>query len=239
MKNVTRIVLVCMGLIASGSAATGDEERQRVKEAGQVMKEIMDAPDKGIPGSVLDGTKCVIVIPNMKKAGLIVGASYGRGVMTCRSGEDFKGPWSPPVMMASSGGSFGLQIGVESTDFVILVLNDSGARAMMKNKLKLGADASIAAGPVGRTSEASTSGAMKAQMLSYSRSRGVFGGVSLSGATLRPDGDADKNLYGEKVSAEQIVNSQGVTMPEDAKQLVDVLTAATINKPPEEKKPGS
>jgi lipid-binding SYLF domain-containing protein len=175
----------------------------------------------------------------MKKAGFVVGASYGRGVMTCRTGADFKGPWSPPVMMASSGGSFGLQIGAEATDFVILVLNDSGARAMMKNKIKLGADASIAAGPVGRTSEAATSGTMKAQMLSYSRSRGVFGGVSLSGSTLRPDGDANKNLYGEKVSAEQIINSQGVTMPEEAKQLVEVLTSATINKPPEEKKPGN
>ena len=130
-------------------------------------------------------------------------------------------------MMASSGGSFGFQIGGQSTDFVILVLNDSGARAMLKNKLKLGADASIAAGPVGRTTEASTTGTMKAQMLSYSRSQGVFGGVSLSGSTLRPDGDANKNLYGEKVTPEQIINSQGVTMPEEAKTLIDTLTAAT------------
>ena len=239
MKSVMSILLGCVALVTYGWAAKGDEERERIKESGNVMKEIMDAPDKGIPGSVLDGTKCVIVIPNMKKAGLIVGASYGRGVMTCRTGADFKGPWSPPVMMASSGGSFGLQIGASSTDFVILVLNDSGARNMMKNKIKLGADASVAAGPVGRTAEASTSGTMKAQMLSYSRSQGVFGGVSLSGATLRPDGDANKNLYGEKVSAEQIVNSQGVTMPEEAKPLVDALTAATINKAPEEKKPGN
>src|SRR5215472_8115700 len=237
MKNSASIMLVCVGLMTSAWAATGDEERERVKESGNVMKVIMDAPDKGIPGSVLDGTKCVIVIPNMKKAGLIVGAQYGRGVMTCRTGADFKGPWSPPVMMASSGGSFGLQIGAQSTDFVILVLNDSGARAMMKNKVKLGADASVAAGPVGRTAEASTSGTMKAQMLSYSRSQGVFGGVSLSGATLRPDGDANKNLYGEKVSAEQIVASQGVTMPEEAKTLVDALTAATVNKPAEQAKP--
>jgi lipid-binding SYLF domain-containing protein len=235
MKNLASTMLVCAGLLTSGWAASGDEEKQRVKESGQVMKEIMDAPDKGIPGSVLDGSKCVIVIPNMKKAGFIVGGQYGRGVMTCRTGADFKGPWSPPVMMASSGGSFGLQIGAESTDFVILVLNDSGARQMLKNKLKLGADASVAAGPVGRTSEASTSGSMNAQMLSYSRSRGVFGGVSLSGATLRPDGDANKNLYGEKVSAEQIANSQGVTMPPEAQQLVDTLTAATINKPAEPK----
>jgi lipid-binding SYLF domain-containing protein len=147
--------------------------------------------------------------------------------MTCRQGEDFKGPWSAPVMMASSSGSIGFQIGAEATDFVILVLNDAGARNMMKNKVKLGADASIAAGPVGRTAEAATSGKMNAQMLSYSRSRGVFGGVSLSGATLRPDGDANKNLYGEKVSAEQIVKGEGVTMPEEARGLIDALTAAT------------
>jgi lipid-binding SYLF domain-containing protein len=236
MKTFTSMVLMSVGLITSGWAGTGDDEKERVKESGQVLKEIMDAPDKGIPGSVLDGSKCVIVIPNMKKAGFVVGASYGRGVMTCRQGADFKGPWSPPVMMASSGGSFGLQLGGESTDFVILVLNDGGARAMMKNKLKLGADASIAAGPVGRTAEASTSGTMKAQMLSYSRSQGVFGGVSLSGATLRPDGDGNKNLYGEKVSAEQIVSGQGITAPPEAQQLIDTLTAATINKPAEEKK---
>jgi SH3 domain-containing YSC84-like protein 1 len=230
MKKLTSSFLVCVGLITSGWAASGEKEKERITESANVMKEILDAPDKGIPGSVLDGAKCVIVLPGVKKAAVGIGGTYGRGVMTCRTGTDFKGPWSPPVMMASSGGSFGLQIGGQSTDFVILVLNDGGARAMMKNKLKLGADASIAAGPVGRTSEASTSGTMKAQMLSYSRSQGVFGGVSLSGATLRPDGDANENLYGSKVSAEQIVNSQGVTMPEEAKPLVDELTAVTINK---------
>lgn len=230
VKKFTYSVVMVLGLVAYGWAASGETERERVKESGNVMKEILDAPDKGIPGSVLDGTKCVIVLPSVKKAAIGIGASYGRGVMTCRTGADFKGPWSPPVMMASSGGSVGFQIGGQATDFVILVLNDSGARAMLKNKVKLGADASIAAGPVGRTSEASTNAAMNAQMLSYSRSRGVFGGVSLSGSTLRPDGDANNNLYGEKVTSEQIINSQGITMPEEAKPLVDALTAATINK---------
>jgi len=230
MKNLTSSLLVGVCLISSAWADSGEKEKERVKESSNVMKEILDAPDKGIPGSVLDGTKCVIVLPGVKKAALGVGGSYGRGVMTCRTGADFKGPWSPPVMMASSGGSFGFQLGAEATDFVILVLNDSGARAMLKNKLKLGADASIAAGPVGRTSEASTNAAMKAQMLSYSRSRGVFGGVSLSGSTLRPDEDADHNLYGTKVTPEEIINSQGVTMPPEAKVLVDSLTAATANK---------
>jgi lipid-binding SYLF domain-containing protein len=227
MKNLTSCLVVGLCLISSAWAASGEKEKERVKESSNVMKEILDAPDKGIPGSVLDGSKCVIVLPNVKKAAVGVGGSYGRGVMTCRTGADFKGPWSPPVMMASSGGSFGFQLGAQATDFVILVLNDSGARAMLHNKLKLGADASIAAGPVGRTSEASTNAAMKAQMLSYSRSRGVFGGVSLSGSTLRPDDDANHNLYGEKVTTEAIINSQGITMPEEANLLVTSLTAAT------------
>jgi len=228
-RSICNLLILCAGLVTSGWAA-GDTERQRVTESGNVMKEILQVPDKGIPGGVLDGSKCVIVLPGVKKAAFGIGATYGRGVMTCRTGNDFKGPWSPPVMMASSGASVGFQVGGEATDFVILVLNDSGARAILKNKVKLGADASIAAGPVGRTSEAATNAAMKAQMLSYSRSRGVFGGVSLSGSTLRPDGDANNNLYGSKVSSEAIVNSQGVTMPPEAQPLIDVLTSATVNK---------
>lgn len=230
MKCLIAICSFLLSLTVPLVAATGDKEKDRVKESGNVMKEIMAAPDKGIPGSVLDGTKCVIVLPSVKKGAVGIGGSYGRGVMTCREGEDFKGPWSPPIMMASTQGSIGFQIGGQATDFVILVLNDSGARSMLHNKLKLGADASIAAGPVGRTSEASTNAAMKAQMLSYSRSRGVFGGVSLSGATLRPDGDANENLYGAKVTTDQIVKSQGVTMPDEAKLLIDSLTAATMKK---------
>jgi SH3 domain-containing YSC84-like protein 1 len=227
MNGFKSVLLVGLGLVASCWADSGEKEKERIKDSSQVMKEIMSAPDKGIPGSVLDGAKCVIVLPGVKKAAFGVGATYGRGVMTCRQGEDFKGPWSAPVMMASSGGNIGFQLGAEATDFVILVLNDSGARNMMHNKVKLGADASIAAGPVGRTAEASTSGSMKSQMLSYSRAHGVFGGVSLSGATLRPDGDANQNLYGSKVSAEQIVKGEGVTMPEEARGLIDTLTAAT------------
>ena len=227
MKRLITICSLLLSLTVPLFADSGEKEKERVKESGEVMKEILAAPDKGIPGSVLDGTKCVIILPAVKKAAFGVGASYGRGAMTCREGEDFKGAWSAPVMMASSSASFGLQIGGEATDFVILVLNDSGARQMMKNKLKLGADASIAAGPVGRTSEASTNATMKAQMLSYSRARGVFGGVSLSGATLRPDDDANKDLYGTKVTAEQIVKGEGITTPAVAKPLIETLTTAT------------
>src|SRR5205809_596237 len=155
----------------------GGTERERVKESGEVLKQILDTPDKGIPKSVLDGSKCVIVLPSVKKMAVGIGGSYGRGVMTCRTGTDYKGPWSAPIMMASSGGSIGFQLGGQATDFVIIVMNDGGAKTLLNNKVKLGADASVAAGPVGRTAEASTNASMQAQMLSYSRSQGVFGGV--------------------------------------------------------------
>ena len=227
MKKTLGITIVCMGLMASVWAESGEKEKDRIKESANVLKEILSAPDKGIPGSVLNGSKCVIVIPGVKKAALGIGASYGRGVMTCREGADFKGPWSAPMMMATESGSIGFQIGGSGTDFVIIVLNESGARSVMKSKVKLGADTSIAAGPVGRTAEASTTGNMKAQMLSYSRARGVFGGVSLSGASLRVDSDANKNLYGEKVEPEQIIQKQGITVPEEAKPLIEELTTAT------------
>ncbi len=227
MKRLALIGTLLLILTTTLMAAEGDTEKDRVKESADVMREIIGQPDKGIPGKLLDGSKCVIVLPSVKKGAVGIG---GRGVMLCRGGDDFKGPWSAPIMMASSSASIGLQLGGESTDFVILVMNESGARSMLKNKVKLGADASIAAGPVGRTSEASTNASLKAQMLSYSRSRGVFGGVSLSGATLRPDGDANDNLYGKKVTSEQIVKGQGIVVPEAAKPLIETLTTATATK---------
>ena len=230
MKRLALIGTLLLILTTTLMAAEGDTEKDRVKESADVMREIIGQPDKGIPGKLLDGSKCVIVLPSVKKGAVGIGGSYGRGVMLCRGGDDFKGPWSAPIMMASSSASIGLQLGGEATDFVILVMNDSGARSMLKNKVKLGADASIAAGPVGRTSEASTNASLKAQMLSYSRSRGVFGGVSLSGATLRPDGDANDNLYGKKVTSEQIVKGQGIVVPEVAKPLIETLTTATTKK---------
>lgn len=204
----------------------GDTERERVKESSEVLKQILDMPDKGVPLSVLRGSRCVIVLPSVKKVAVGIGGSYGRGVMTCRTGDDYKGPWSAPIMMASSGGSFGFQIGGQATDFVIIALNDQGAKSLVSNKVKLGADASVAAGPVGRTAEASTNASMKAQMLSYSRSRGVFGGVSLSGATLRPDGDANEKLYGHKVTPQEIMAGK-VTMPPEATPMIDDLTSQT------------
>jgi SH3 domain-containing YSC84-like protein 1 len=234
MKRLVSVCIICAAFLTV-AWAEGDTEKDRIKEANDVLKDILEAPDKGVPLSVLDGTKCVITIPSVKKAAFIVGASYGRGVMSCRTGDDFKGPWSDPIMMATESGSVGFQIGGQGTDFVILVLNDDGARTIMKSKVKLGADASIAAGPVGRTTEAATTGNMRAQMLSYSRSRGAFAGVSLSGASLRVDGDANKNLYGEKVTPQQIMKGE-VTMPEVAKPLIETITQAT-EKSKQEKAP--
>jgi len=230
MKTVLNVVVVVV-LLAMFSFCQSDDqkkeqggatERDRIKESGEVLKQILDMPDKGIPGSVLNGSKCVIVLPSVKKVAIGIGGSYGRGTMSCRTGADYKGPWSAPIMMASSGGNIGFQIGGQATDFVVLVMNDQGAKSMLKNKVKLGADASVAAGPVGRTAEASTNAKMDAQMLSYSRSRGVFGGVSLSGATLRPDGDANENLYGKKVSTEDILAGK-VPMPPEAQQFISEL----------------
>jgi lipid-binding SYLF domain-containing protein len=226
MKKLGSMLLVCMGLVASMWADSGEKIKDRVKESGNVMREILNTPDKGIPDEILEKAKCVVVIPSVKKGALGVGGEYGRGVMTCRSGADFTGRWSPPIMMALAGGSFGFQIGGQATDFVIVVMNDSGARAMLHNKLKLGADASVAAGPVGRAADASTNESLKAEMLSYSRSRGVFAGVSLSGATLHPDNEANTDLYGEKVTPDQIISGK-VTMPEEARPLIESLSQAT------------
>jgi len=227
MKRITGIGVIFLGLIVCAGADSGDKEKERITSATNVVKDIFNAPDKGVPLSVLDGTKCIIVIPDLKKAAFIVGGDYGRGVMTCRKGQNFKGPWSAPLMMASGGGDIGFQLGVEGTDVVILVLNNEGAQSIMKSKVKLGAEASVAAGPVGRTQEASTNEVMKAEMLSYSRSRGLFAGVSVSGMTLRVDGDANENLYGGKVRPQQILNGEGITMPEEAKPLIATIKQAT------------
>lgn len=202
-------------------AADDNAEQDRLKAAGDVIKELMNGPN-GIPLSVLNKSECVIILPSVKKAGFIVGAQYGRGAMSCRSGSNFDGEWSAPVMMQSSGGSFGLQAGGQSTDFVVLVMNDKGARAMLHGKAKLGGDASVAAGPVGREAEASTNAGMSAEMLSYSRAQGVFAGVSLSGTSLGPDSGANEKVYGKKISGEQIF-SGSVQPPASAELMLSTL----------------
>jgi lipid-binding SYLF domain-containing protein len=213
---------LCLSLCNTGFSETGDRERDRVQESGQVLKEILDTPED-IPQDLLNKAECVIIIPSVKKVAVGVGGSYGRGAMTCRGGQDFTGAWGAPTMMKSTGANIGFQFGGQSTDFVILVMNDKGARSMMKSKLKLGTDASIAAGPKGRTATAATNPSMRAEMLSYSRSRGVFGGVSLEGATLMVDSDANENLYGKKVSADDVVVKGTVPPPEAASALLATL----------------
>lgn len=220
MKTLTILVI---SLCCATSAFAQEKEDDRLKESYTVLKEILGMPDKGIPRDLLDKAECVVVYPSVKKAAFIVGASYGRGVITCRRGEDFTGPWSAPAMFALEGGSFGLQIGGEETDFVLLIMNESGANSVMSSKVKLGADASAAAGPVGRTTSAETDVVMKAEILSWSRARGVFGGVSLEGSTMRSDDDANKKLYGKELSAKEIVREGKVQTPDAGKRLVDLL----------------
>jgi lipid-binding SYLF domain-containing protein len=197
-------------------------ENARIENAGKVVAEILDVPD-GIPNDILNKAYCVVVLPSALKAAFVVGGSYGRGVLTCRSGANFDGPWGSPAMMALEGGSFGFQIGGEATDFVLLLMSDRSAKGILSSKVKLGADASAAAGPVGRTASAETDASMRAQILTYSRARGVFAGVSLEGSTLRPDNDSNKKLYGREVSAEAIVLKDAVKPPPSARILLRTL----------------
>lgn len=218
------VAVICLLIPMSAVAAddTAKAEQDRVKAAGDALDELV-TKENGIPRGLLDKSECVIILPSVKKVGFIIAGQYGRGLMSCRSGEKFDGPWSAPIMMQSSGGSVGFQAGGQSTDFVILVLNDKGARALMKGKAKLGADASIAAGPVGKEAEAATNAAMSAEMLSYSDTNGIFAGVSLSGSSLGPDEGANEKLYGKKVTAQQIYAGE-VPAPEQAKQMLATLT---------------
>ena len=218
-----KVLLFAVSLLLVLSAFSQEKEEDRLKESYNVLKEILGTPDKGIPRDLLDKAECVVVYPSVKKAGFIVGASYGRGAITCRTGEEFRGPWSAPAMFALEGGSVGFQIGGEATDFVLLIMNEKGAESVMSSKVKLGADASAAAGPVGRTTSAETDAAMKAEILSWSRARGVFGGVSLDGSTMRSDDGGNKSLYGKELSAKDIVRERKVQTPASGKPLIDLL----------------
>ena len=202
------------------------DERDRLQNAGTVIQEILDIPDD-IPQDLLDKARCVVVMPSVLKAAFVVGGSYGRGAMVCRTGKDFTGPWGAPAMYALEGGSVGFQIGGEATDFVILVMNNRGVDSLLRSKVKLGADASIAAGPKGRTATAETDASLRAEMLSYSRARGAFAGVSLQGTTLRPDEDANHRLYGKEASAATIITEPKMESPAEGKTLVSRLQRAT------------
>jgi SH3 domain-containing YSC84-like protein 1 len=227
-KMVSLFVLMAMcALPLIADDKDNMKETDRIQAAADVLKQILDTPDKGIPKGLLDKADCVIIYPSVKKAAFIVGGSYGRGVITCRRGATFNGSWSAPAMFALEGGSFGLQIGGQATDFVLLVMNESGAKSVLSSKVKLGADASAAAGPVGRTTSAETDIVMKAQILSWSRSQGLFAGVSLEGSTMRSDNGANKNLYGKELTATQIVRQGAVKPPAAAARLLALLNKAT------------
>jgi lipid-binding SYLF domain-containing protein len=218
------IALAVMALAAVPAFSDSKDAKidSRLRESGEVLKEVLNVPDD-IPQDLLDKAECVIVVPSVKKAAFIVGASYGRGVMTCRTGPHWNGLWGAPTMMALEGGSFGLQIGGQATDFVILVMNPRGADSLLSSKVKIGADASAAAGPKGRNAQADTDIYMRAEMLTYSRAQGLFAGISLEGSTLRPDNDANKQIYGREVDPKQIVRESSIHAPAEAKLLLDVL----------------
>jgi SH3 domain-containing YSC84-like protein 1 len=199
-----------------------NREQSRLEDCGVVMEEILDIQEN-IPQDLLEKAECIIVIPSMMKVAIGVGGSYGQGAMVCRSGKAFEGAWGAPAMYSLQGGSIGVQLGAESTDLVLLVMNARGASALLGSKVKLGAGASIAAGPKGRAAEASTDATMRAEILSYSRSRGLFAGMSLSGTSLRPDNDANREIYGRKVSARRIVTGPAMAIPASGQRLVDVL----------------
>jgi len=225
MKKLTAffLVLACTPL---AFAAGNEKEADRVKDAGVVLKEILNIPDD-IPKDLLDDAECVIVLPSVKKIAIGIGGAFGRGVMVCRSGEHFTGPWGAPAMYALEGGNFGFQLGAQATDFVLLVINPRGAESLMGSKIKLGADASAAAGPKGRTAAAATDIVMRAEILSYSRSRGLFAGISLEGSTLRPDNGANEKLYGRKLTAKEILRQGRVGVPAAAHLLDAELQKAS------------
>jgi lipid-binding SYLF domain-containing protein len=224
MKN--RVLLVVVMLVCVLPVMGQKKENERINEAANVIKEILGMPD-GIPKDLLNKADCLVIYPSVKKAAFIVGGSYGRGLITCRKGQDFSGSWSAPAMFALEGGSFGFQIGAQATDFVLLVMNESGAKSVMSSKVKLGGDASVAAGPVGRAASAETDIVMKAEILSYSRSQGLFAGVSLEGSTMRSDDGANKALYGKELSAKEIVREGRVAPPASAQPLLAILSRAS------------
>src|SRR5882724_2268296 len=212
---------VCIMFVASGLFAE-NKEQERLEKSGVVMEEIMNTPEN-IPQEVLEKAECVIVFPSVLKLAVGFGGSYGRGAMVCRTGEHFNGAWGAPAMFALEGGSFGFQLGGQATDLVLLVMNDRGARSILSSKVKLGADASAAAGPKGRNAEASTDVTLRAEVLTYSRARGLFAGISLAGSTVRPDNSANERVYSKKVEAEDVVFKGTVRVPTAAQPLVAYL----------------
>ena len=230
----TSILLAVSLLCAAVQARAQGHEADRLKHAGEVLQEILNIPDN-LPKPILDKSECVIVIPSVKKFAIGIGGNYGRGAMTCRSGEHFTGPWGPPAMVALEGANIGFQLGGQATDFVLLVVNPKGIDSILKSKVKLGADAAAAAGPKGRDAQAATDVLMHAEILTYSRSRGLFAGVSLDGSTLRPDNSASEKVYGHKITAREIVIQHKVGTPASGQLLVATLQKASPSNKSEPK----
>lgn len=232
MKYTHLRVFLTAGLLAFGTLlfakdpGNAKDEHDRLQNSGKVMQEVLNVPDD-IPQDLIDKARCVVVMPSVLKAAFVVGGSYGRGTMVCRTGKDFTGPWGAPAMYALEGGSIGLQIGGEATDFVFLIMNDRGASSLLHSRVKLGADISAAAGPKGRSAAADTDAYMRAEILSYSRARGVFAGVSLDGSTLRPDEHANRELYGNSASAAKIISEPGRSAPSSAHELIATLQTSS------------
>src|SRR5438876_7448720 len=230
MKTLSAMFLAC-ALLLPAFAANDVKEEERVKESGEVLKEILDIPDN-IPQDLLDKAECLVILPSVKKGAFGIGGSYGRGVMICRSGQHYTGPWGPPAMYALEGLNIGFQLGGEATDFVLLVMNPKGAESLLGSKVKLGADASATAGPKGRTAEAATDVVMKAEILSYSRSKGLFAGVSLEGSTLRSDGSANERFNGKKLRAKIFFGDRRSKAPPEGRRWISWL-----NKKPQKNFP--
>ena len=224
LSSILLAVLPIFAETASASSQTKGDDR--LKNSGTVLREILDVPDY-IPRDLLDNADCVVVFPSVLKATSKGGGSYGRGAMSCRQGDGFKGPWGAPTMMALDGGSFGFQIGGEATDVVLLVMNECGVRGVLNSKVKLGADASVAAGPVGRDWSAESDATLRAEILSYSRARGLFNGVSLEGSTIRPDNGDNRRVYGRTIPARDIALSGTFAVPPAAEELISTLDTKT------------
>jgi SH3 domain-containing YSC84-like protein 1 len=217
------VTAACLSLVAGALYAKKmNKEQRRLENCGVVMTEVLNIPDN-IPHELLEKAECVIVIPSVRKLAFGVGGDYGRGAMVCRTGEKFRGPWGAPAMYALEGASVGFQIGGEATDLILLVMNDRGMESILSSKVKLGADASVAGGPKGRDASANTDAWMRAEILSYSRSRGVFAGISLEGSTIRPDDDASEQVYGHAIKAKEIVRGEHTGVPGTGRNLVNVL----------------
>ncbi|HEV2689485.1 MAG TPA: lipid-binding SYLF domain-containing protein [Bryobacteraceae bacterium] len=222
MQKLLTAIVFLFAMSVAMAAADNERENDRVKDAGVVLKEIINIPDD-IPHDLMDRAECVIVLPSVVKVAIGIGGSFGRGVMTCRTGEHFTGKWSAPAMYALEGANIGFQLGGQATDFILLVMNPRGATSLMSSKVKLGADAAAAAGPKGRAAAADTDVALRAEILTYSRSRGLFAGVSLEGSTLRPDNSANEKLYGRKLTAKEIIRQGKVGAPASAHELLSLL----------------